>query len=573
MTLTSTTKVADYLFRRLRQLGIESVHGVPGDYNLTLLDYVEPAGLCWVGNANELNAGYATDGYARIKGLGALVTTFGVGELSAINAIAGAYAERVPVVHIVGVPGRPTQDGRVRVHHTFNDGNFTRFAEMARHVTIAQTKLWDPRTSAEQIDWVLQQALVHSRPVYIEVPVDIVDVVISSDRLEQKLTVPPPLASPRFDNTVADILSRIRASTQPILIVDGEIRAMNVIDDVQRLSNTTNWPTWVTCFSKGMLDETRPNFHGIYRGIHDNSETQTFIQAADLVLYFGSHPSTTNTFFSSSIPDAHKTIAFSDTEVTVGNETIKDIPAVRVLPLIIDGLAEAMPRLYGDYPQLPKDHLVPFSQVPKNEPIAQDCAWRLMGNFFRPGDIVMAETGTAGYGVRHLPLPQGAKFFGPVTWLSIGYMLPAAQGAALAQRELAVSKGVPGARTVLFIGDGSLQMTVQELSTMIQHNLDIVVFVINNDGYTIERCIHGRNQRYNDVARWRYLRAPQFFGAAEDTFCSTARTYGELEAVLGDEKLSGSAGLRMVEVVMGREDAPAGPLMHLLQRQRERDGI
>lgn len=98
--MAQTIKIAEYLFTRLHQLGLRSVHGVPGDYNLTLLDYVEPSGLHWVGNCNELNAGYAADGYARIKGIGAIITTFGVGELSAINAIAGAYCERVPLVRL-----------------------------------------------------------------------------------------------------------------------------------------------------------------------------------------------------------------------------------------------------------------------------------------------------------------------------------------------------------------------------------------------------------------------------------------------------------------------------------------
>ena len=163
--MAPTVKLAEYLFQRLVQLGIGSVHGVPGDFNLTLLDYVEPAGLNWIGNANELNAGYAADGYARIKGISALVTTFGVGELSAINAIAGAYAERAAVVHIVGTPPRSTQDGRVKVHHTFADGNFTRFAEMAKHVTVAQASLRDPRSAPEQIDQILVQCLLHSRPV------------------------------------------------------------------------------------------------------------------------------------------------------------------------------------------------------------------------------------------------------------------------------------------------------------------------------------------------------------------------------------------------------------------------
>lgn len=162
--MSASINLVEYLFTRLRQLGVSAIHGVPGDYNLELLDYVKPSGLVWVGNANELNAAYAADGYARIKGIGAVVTTFGVGELSAISAIAGSYAEFAPVVHILGTPPRASQDGRLLIRHTFADGEYGRFAQMNSHVTVAQTSLWDPQTSAQQIDTVLQECLLHSRP-------------------------------------------------------------------------------------------------------------------------------------------------------------------------------------------------------------------------------------------------------------------------------------------------------------------------------------------------------------------------------------------------------------------------
>lgn len=103
------TNLSQYLFKRLHEVGIRSVHGLPGDYNLVALDYLKPAGLHWVGNCNELNAGYAADGYARVNGVSAIITTFGVGELSAVNAIAGAYSEFVPVIHIVGYPTTAAQ--------------------------------------------------------------------------------------------------------------------------------------------------------------------------------------------------------------------------------------------------------------------------------------------------------------------------------------------------------------------------------------------------------------------------------------------------------------------------------
>lgn len=573
MVTSKTVPVADYLFQRLRQLGLGAVHGVPGDFNLTLLDYVKPAGLRWVGNANELNAGYAADGYARIKGLGALITTFGVGELSAINAIAGAYAERAAVVHIVGVPARPAQENRVKVHHTFNDGNFTRFAEMHKQVTVAQTKLWDTRTIAEQIDWVLQECLLHSRPVYIQVPVDVVDVVISSQRLRNEIKLPTPIMDPSFGSVCERIVTKIQEARRPAIIVDGEVRAMGIVNQVQGLVNTTGWPTWVAGFAKGLLDESSPNYHGIFRGQHAAPEVRQFLDEADLILSFGPHASFTNSFAFTSIPDSSKTITFSDTKVDIMSETIHDIPVGPLVTELLQKLFDFKSAYAHDYPSLPRDSLLSFSDVSPSEKITQDKLWRLIGNFFRPGDIILGETGTAGYGVRDVPLPRKSRLFTPVTWLSIGYMLPAAQGAALAQSELMASPsydGLEGARTILLIGDGSFQMTVQELSTIIHNNLNVVVFVINNGGYTIERCIHGLEETYNDVAPWRYLHAPQFFGAAEDSFTRSVNTWAELNEVLQDKQLTDGTRLRMVEVVMEKDDAPPGPLTQLLRAEKER---
>ncbi|KAJ4154450.1 hypothetical protein NW754_001399 [Fusarium falciforme] len=188
--MAPTIELTIYLFIRLRQLGIKKVHGLQGDYNLTLLDYVEPSGLEWSGNCNELNAGYASDGYARVKGVGALITTFGVGELSAVNAIAGSYAELVPVIHIVGTPSRADQKRRALVHHTMNDGNFDGFSQMYTHVTVAQVSLWDTRTSPTQIGTVLEQCLVQSRPVCIQVPADMVAAQVSSARLDMIISSP-----------------------------------------------------------------------------------------------------------------------------------------------------------------------------------------------------------------------------------------------------------------------------------------------------------------------------------------------------------------------------------------------
>ena len=168
-----TYTVGNYILDRLAELGVDKVFGVPGDFNLFFLDDVlAHEKLDWVGNANELNAGYAADGYARVKGLGALVTTYGVGELSAINATAGSYAENVPVIHIVGAPGLSAQNSHLRMHHTLGDGDFKHFMRMAAEVSAATAAI-HPATAASDIDRVLRSAVIHRKPGYLMLPVDV----------------------------------------------------------------------------------------------------------------------------------------------------------------------------------------------------------------------------------------------------------------------------------------------------------------------------------------------------------------------------------------------------------------
>lgn len=567
-------KLAEYLFTRLRQLGVESVHGVPGDFNLTMLDHVEPSGLNWVGNANELNAAYAADGYSRIKGLGAIVTTFGVGELSAINAIAGAYAEFAPVVHIVGIPARATQEARTLMHHTLNDGEYRRFSQMHAQVTIAQTRLWDPLTSAQQVDDILAQCLLHCRPVYLELPVDMVDAFVSGERLQTPILVPEPEPTANLDEVLAKIISKIEAAQQPVIYVDGESRPLRIVDTLQQFVSATKWPTLTSPFGKGLMDETEPNFVGVYQGQWGPKVVHEFVNQTDLALVFGPHYSGTNTYMWNSIPQSKETILFTTSGVKIGSELYRDVSAKLVLSRLVKELDMSKIKSYNPFPDLTKYELLAPSSAPADDIIKQDKVWKILANLIQPGDIVMGETGTPGFGVREMPLQKHCRCFNHVTWLSIGYMLPAAQGAALAQKELiAGSKwhDIKKAKTILFIGDGSFQMTVQEMSTMIKHNLDVVIVLINNDGYSIERFIHGRKQGYNDVARWRYLEAPSFFGASKDTYTASAKTWGELQPILENDKVRNTTGLSMFEVVMEREDAPPGQLQKVLDMQIERE--
>jgi pyruvate decarboxylase len=647
-----------YLFTRLRQLGVDSLHGVPGDYNLTALDHVSASSLNWVGNCNELNAGYAADGYSRIKGVGALITAFGVGELSAINAIGGAYAEQAAVVHVVGTPPRSAQRAGICLHHTLGNGDYRVFSKMAKLVTVAQAELVDEKIAVEEIDRVLRECVVQSRPVYIELPTDMVNVPVDAQRLSTPINMSPSMnkgTEQAKDEVIQHILDRISKAKQPFLVVDGFTARWSIFSEIEQVVRILGWPTTSTPFGKSCIDETLPNFHGIYAGLAGRSVYKPWVDACDLVLRFGGMDSDVNTYGFSTLPSEKATINFHRDHVLFGDsgKEVEGVPIKSLLQNLIRRLTDleandkkAIPRM-DPYPTHLGDPGAELAALPPTEskaPIEQHDFWRRISHFFREGDIIMTETGTPSVGSREFVLPRNARLINSSIWLSIGYMLGAAQGAALAIREIkeeryrenshteilgkespqqngeaklepnALVKGVlssstASGRTILFEGDGSFQMSAQELSTIIKHKLDLTLFLINNDGYTIERFIHGMKAHYNDVAAWRYLDAPNFFGGdieqspetdgdghqgeevlingddhntSKTSFPSTkskspprsshstnsqaqapyriqtysAHTWGELQSILSQPSVQAGKGLCMIEVFMDREDAP-----------------
>ncbi|KAM5356688.1 hypothetical protein ACJ41O_003334 [Fusarium nematophilum] len=559
--------LAEYMFRRLAELGLGSVHGVPGDYNLTALDYIEPAGLKWVGNANELNAGYAADGYGRIKGIAAMVTSFGPGELSAVNAIGGAYAEKSPVVHIVGAPPLKSQRAHQCIHHSLGDGNFEKFFEMCKHITVAQADLKDVSKAPAQIDDVLKQCILQSRPVYILFPACLVagKVPPPTDKLDLSI----PGYDPSFeDQVVVKVLSRIENAKRPLIIVDGFTYRFGVKKQVNKLVRSTNFPTLTTPFGKGLVDEEMENFQGVAFGAAGETAHADWLQGSDLVLQFGPLGSEVNTFSLTALPKPEHTVTFEKDSVRFRNA--QNLPQRTSLASVLNKLLKRLSTLqlpvteaFPEPRASPSQQLQRLPEVEDDALIDQFSLWLRVSEFLKQGDIVLTEAGTSSSGGLDFLLPKNATIINSSIWLSIGYTLTASQGAALAQREQ-VKEGTRSRshnRNVLFEGDGSLQMTAQSISDIIGNKLDVTVFVLNNSGYTVERLIHGFNESYNDIQPWRNLEAFRYFGAPTDDASYPvrtlpAKTWGELWAIIRDPDVQSAKGLTMVEIFVAIDDAP-----------------
>ncbi|EGT0651605.1 indolepyruvate decarboxylase [Citrobacter freundii] len=528
--------VADYLLDRLAGCGVGHLFGVPGDYNLQFLDHViEHPNVCWVGCANELNAAYAADGYARVSGVGALLTTFGVGELSAINGIAGSYAEYVPVLHIVGAPCRGAQRRGELMHHTLGDGDFQHFYRMQQAVTTASAVL-DEQNACYEIDRVLRAMLIERRPGYLMLPADVA---------KQPATPPNdilivPLSEP--ESSVAEAFryharERLLDSPRVALLADFLALRFGLQPVLQRWMAETPMAHATLLMGKGLFDERHPAFVGTYSAGASSDYVRLAIEDADTIFCVGTQfVDTLTAGFTQQLPQ-ERTIDVQPHASRIGTSWF-NIPMEQAVTTLRELCLEMSFSLPPERPPVAR------IQVEKG-PLTQENFWHTVQQYLAPNDIILVDQGTAAFGAAALSLPCGAEVLVQPLWGSIGYALPAAFGAQTA---------CPDRRVILIIGDGAAQLTIQELGSMLRDGQSPVILLLNNDGYTVERAIHGANQRYNDIAAWSWTLMPQAFSRECQAECWRVTQAVQLEEVLA--RLSHPQRLSLIEVVLPKADLP-----------------
>lgn len=510
--------IADYLFDRVAEAGATEIFGVPGDFNLSFLDNIIASDkLRWVGNANELNAGYAADGYARERGFAAMVTTFGVGELSAINATAGSYAEYAPVLHIVGAPSTKLQDAKHRIHHTLGDGEFNHFMKMVEPVTVARARI-TPENAASEIDRVIRMILKKHRPGYILLSPDIA-----------KLPIYPPttkLIDSDEDITSQAALADFKKALQEFipgktttLMADLMVHRMGLQSELKALVADTQIPYATLSWGKTLLDEHSERWAGIYAGVASRPVVKDAVENCECLIKIGvNYTDTTTAGFSQNI-DQDRVIDIHYERATVSGKSFAPIAikdALQALHEVLTSGIEVIAKPFSGEVDNYKQ------QGAEDAPIEQIDLWQIVAENMDERNLVFADQGTSYFGISDVRLPAGVTFYGQPLWGSIGYTLPACLGAGIAS---------PEKRSVLLIGDGSALLTIQELAVMLREKLNPAIILINNDGYTVERAIHGENQPYNEIPLCNWQLMPQAFGANEDNcLMLKASTPAELKA-------------------------------------------
>jgi len=496
-----------------------------------------------------------------MKGIGALITTFGVGELSALNAVAGSYAEYVPVVHIVGSPSTTAQRKKLLLHHTLGDGDYKAFTNIYKQVTVAQANLHDLTIATTEIDRVLRTCWLKSRPVYIELPSDMVTKDVPARGLSTPLDISFPTNDASLETGVAEeILSRLYGAEKPVLLLDGCVIRHHLKAEATEFVTKTGLPIFTTPMGKGTIDETLPTFAGLYAGSGSHDNVRELVESSDMVLSLGLMESDFNTMsFTYKLP-TRNAVDLHTEHVTVEG---------KVFDLHMHGLLQRLSSLVDASKLAGKPHSeqvfdvhraasasLPEASYPDST-ITHAYLWRQLSKWLRPNDVLCTEIGSSYLGVWDTQFPANTFAISQTLWGSIGYTLPAAQGVALAAREL----GRPG-RVMLFEGDGSSQLTAQAIGTMLKLNLDIIIFLINNDGYTVERWVHGMEEPYNDVPAWRYSQLPETMGArlgaGGNARAMQVRTRAEIEALWETHEFQNvkGRGMQFVEVFMPKLDAP-----------------
>ncbi len=533
--------VSRYLLHRLEEAGVRHLFGVPGDYVLDFLDEVVASPIRWVGTCNELNAGYAADAYARLNGIGGAVVTYCVGGLSILNAVAGAYAERVPLVVISGAPSTRRRESGALVHHLVSD--YYLQLELFRKLTADAALLCNPATAPDEIDRVIRSAVTKKLPVYLEVPADLAH---APCRRPAALPQAATLASDResLDDCVEEAAGLIQRAGDPIVLAGVEVPRFGLGGDVLRLVETVELPFATMVSSKSALPELHPQFIGIYQGAWSREAVRRQVESSDCLLSLGAWMTDIDSGMFSIDLDYRRMIAAGNGNVRIRNHHYHNVQLGDFIRALVGAV---QPRSYlASHPAEPRHSKAAF--VPdEKRPLTAHRLYERLNAFLDDRIILLAEPGDAFCAAPDFHVDEAENFIVQAFYSSIGYCTPAALGVACAR---------PDKRPCVLTGDGAFQMTAQEIGTLIRERCPGVFVLINNDGYLIERMLHADGP-YNNLQTWNYAALPDALGGDGRAKGIRVTTEGELEIALSAARAEPEK-LFLIEAVIAGRDCSEG---------------
>lgn len=490
-----TLSIGDYLIHRLREVGVKDIFGVPGDYILSFCASLERSPIRFIGCTREDSAGFAADAYARINGIGAACVTYCVGGLSLCNSIAGAYAEKSPVVVISGAPGLRERSKNTLLHHRVRD--FDTQAAMFRQITAAQAVLNDPESAFRKIDRVLETVKRLHRPGYIEIPRDIVNLV--PENPAASVTKRESCDSAALSEAVAEAARRINASKKPVIVAGVEMHRFGLQKPLIELAESTGIPIVTTMLGKSVISETHPLFVGLYEGAMGREAVTQFVEKSDCIILLGTFMTDVNLGIYTAKLQPEKCISATSESLQISHHHFRDVPLRQFLQALLETTLTPSRR-----------SMPPCEQTPPAEPFPQQDTPMRIGRLLQRLDdaidvsnCVIADPGDALFASSELRIRNQTEFMSPAYYTSMGFAVPASLGVGIANRDL---------RPIVLVGDGAFQMTGTELSTVVRRGLDPIVIVLDNEGYGTERLLHPGDYAFNEIQPWDYSKFPEVLG-------------------------------------------------------------
>ena len=525
--------IGQYLLHQLHRRGVRHIFGVPGDYVLRLYSLIEASPMEHVGTCREDGAGFAADAYARVNGLGAACITYCVGGFNLTNPIAGAYAEKSPVVVISGAPGLKERARNPLLHHRVRE--FSTQHDMFAHITVAHTALEDPLTAYHEIDRVLDAVERYKRPGYIEVPRDMVDVVRPHRRRSVDIAELTDQAA--LGECMAEAVAMINGAKQPVILAGVEVHRFALQDALMAFVEKRRIPVAATLLGKSVVSESHPLYLGIYEGAMGRVEVQRYVEASDCVILLGAFMSDINLGIYTADLDPSRTVYATSERVSIKHHSYGGVPFRAFMAALLDAKVRTRRK-----PRLPRRPEAGTRKLDPDSPMTVAALFQQLNDVLTERTVVVSDVGDCLFGSVDLTIHRKTEFISPAYYTSMGFGVPASIGAQMANPKL---------RPIVLVGDGAFQMTGLELSTTARLGLNPIVVVLNNRGYSTERQI--ADGPFNDVHEWAYARVPDLLGTGRGF---VAETVGDLQKAL-DASFANEDSFSIIDVRLDPYDKSA----------------
>lgn len=526
----SKSKLVDYLFARIKDSGVDCTFGIPGDFVLPIYAGQERCGMKTVVMTHEPSVGFAADAYARLRGLGVALVTYGAGGLNMVNPIGLAYAEESPVLVISGSPETRYRSQKPQLHHCVK--TFDTQYNVFKEVTESQALLTNAGNAADEIDRVIDTTLKQSRPGYIEIARDLVNAEVASN--------PRPRAQEATEGehkavaeAAAEIVERLKAAQRPVVLAGVEVRRFGLKDKVVALVQGLNLPVVTSILGKASFPESHPNFIGNYFGQFGNPKLREYVESSDCILSLGTVLTEMETAgYTAKLP-TEALIQVTAREVTIGYHAYHGVDLKAIVDELIERTTNKVkPTMRFSIPTI-EPELLTAPQGDRELTVAgiiEDLNGMLTKHF-----SVVSDVGDCLYAGLSL---KTDIFLAPGYYSSMGFGVPAGIGAQIAE---------PKRRSLILVGDGGFQMTGMEMSTAVKEGLNPIIVVFNNATYAMLKFID-KDRNYYDLPRWDYAALAKAVGGNG----VQATTRQEFQQAL--EAAQSSEGLFLIDAILQPDD-------------------